>query len=186
MATDGPQGGYCALLTSGGVDCWGVNGDGELGNGTYTNSDLATPVVGVGGIGTLSGATSLIGRGYGGGGTYSATLTSGGVDCWGYGGGGVLGNGTSGGDTDVPTAVVGLGGVGTLTGVLSLATLTSGSGSPGFCAHARNRRGRLLGTQLPWRAWKRDHDQQRCANRRRGPGWGRDTQWGAEGFWRWR
>ena len=57
--------GYCALLTSGEVDCWGNGEYGQLGNGTfYTSSPFgsATPVVveGVGGTGTLTGVASLV------------------------------------------------------------------------------------------------------------------------------
>ena len=71
--------GYCAVLTSGGVDCWGENSTGELGNGTTTESDVPVPVTG------LTGVTSIASDGDGDGDLYGycATLSSGGVDCWG-------------------------------------------------------------------------------------------------------
>jgi hypothetical protein len=86
--------GFCAVLASGGVDCWGYGYDGELGNGMFYTSNpeyTVTPVTveGVGGAGTLTGITSLAGDGDG----YCALLTSGGVDCWGYGHDGELGDG---------------------------------------------------------------------------------------------
>ena len=112
---------FCAVLTSGGVDCWGYGYDGELGNGTFgnqANSGSAVPVAveGIGGSGSLSGVSSLSRATR----AFCAILTSGGVDCWGAGANGQLGNGSPGGETDTPTAVEGIGGVGNLTGVTSL------------------------------------------------------------------
>jgi alpha-tubulin suppressor-like RCC1 family protein len=83
--------GYCAVTTSSGVDCWGYGVDGNLGDGifyTTGNEGSATPVAvdGVGGSGTLSGATNLVGG-------YCAVITPSGVDCWGYGQLGQLGDG---------------------------------------------------------------------------------------------
>src|SRR3954469_550450 len=37
----------CALLTSGAVECWGSNGNGELGDGSTTNSLAPRPVKGI-------------------------------------------------------------------------------------------------------------------------------------------
>ncbi len=108
---------FCALLTSGGVDCWGSGDDGQLGNGGNSGSDTPEAVEGVGGTGTLTGVASLVGDGDFEG--YCALLISDGVDCWGYGFYGDLGNGsTAVGFT--PVAVEGVGGTGTLTGVKSL------------------------------------------------------------------
>jgi hypothetical protein len=44
--TQGPRyaGSYCALLTTGKVDCWGYAPEGELGNGTYASSFVPGPV----------------------------------------------------------------------------------------------------------------------------------------------
>jgi alpha-tubulin suppressor-like RCC1 family protein len=129
-------GGYCALLTSGAVDCWGAGSSGELGDGTYytpsNNDGSAVPVAveGVGGSGTLGGVASLSSDNVGG---YCALLTSGGVNCWGYGYDGQLGNGTfyttSDDGSAVPVAVEGVGGSGTLGGVASLS-----SSELGYCA----------------------------------------------------
>ena len=120
---------FCALLTSGGVDCWGVNGDGTLGDGSSASSAVPEAVEGVGGTGTLSGVTSLATDGAG----YCALLSSGGVDCWGGGQYGQLGDGnfyTTGNEgSDVPVVVEGVGGTGTLSGVVTL--MNAGPGTTG-------------------------------------------------------
>ena len=90
----GEGGGYCALLISGKVDCWGTAPPVQLGNGkfyTSGNEGSAVPVAvkGVGGTGTLGGVAGLIAA-YSG---FCALLTSGKVDCWGEGRFGQLGNG---------------------------------------------------------------------------------------------
>jgi hypothetical protein len=114
--------GYCAVLTSsagGGVDCWGY----EPTNQGLPNPGIPAAIPGVGGHGTLTGVESLVSDDSGG---FCALLaSSGGVDCWGPA---FLGNGTSGG-SDVPVAVVGTSGAGTLAGVASLI-----SNGVGYCA----------------------------------------------------
>jgi alpha-tubulin suppressor-like RCC1 family protein len=107
---------YCALLTSGRVDCWGFNGLGQLGDGKSKNSSRPVAVTAVSGKGALTGVASVIGDAFGYGSQYCAVLRSGGVDCWGYNLNGQLGNGTTK-NSDRPVAVKGVGGSGLLAGV---------------------------------------------------------------------
>ena len=117
------DGTYCAVVTSGGVDCWGLGDYGDLGNGTVS-TDTWTPVevLAVGGVGDLTGVTKIVSPGTN---AYCAITTSGGVDCW-----GLLANVGLGTETEIattPVAIAGVGGVGTLSGVTALAGDTWGN-----------------------------------------------------------
>ena len=105
---EGGAGHTCALTTSGGVKCWGINSRGQLGDGTVT--DRLTPVDVVG----LSAGVTAIAAG---GSHTCALIASGGVKCWGinnddqfqfpFQGDGQLGDGTAI-DRLTPVDVVGL------------------------------------------------------------------------------
>ncbi len=83
----------CALKGSDGtVRCWGLNAQGQLGNGTTTNSSTRVMVTGV------SGATAITADGY----HSCARHSSATLRCWGFNGGGQLGDGTT---TNSPTRV---------------------------------------------------------------------------------
>jgi len=90
----------CILVAGGGVECWGYNGDGELGNGTMTNSSAPVAVQGI------SGATS-VNTGYKHACALSGAST---FSCWGSNELGELGIGTLT-NSSTPVAVNELNGV---------------------------------------------------------------------------
>jgi alpha-tubulin suppressor-like RCC1 family protein len=89
----------CALTVAGGVECWGNNGNGQIGNGS-TASDIVFPVA----VAGLAGGIVQIAAGY----AHTCALTGTGVvECWGDNTYGELGNGTTTGSS-IPVAVTGL------------------------------------------------------------------------------
>ncbi len=109
LASDGGNAaagyGYCAVLSTGSVECWGENSSGELGDDTESGPDSCTlgacstiPVV----VDGVSNAKSIVSTGGG----YCAILSTSGVACWGADD---LGLGS-----DVAETVAGLTGVSTL------------------------------------------------------------------------
>ncbi len=89
----------CAIVNSG-VQCWGFNHDGQLGNGNYLDSGTPVPVQGL-----QSGVTAITS-----GTSHTCALVGGGVKCWGRNPDGELGNGNLN-DSNVPVSVAGLSGV---------------------------------------------------------------------------
>jgi alpha-tubulin suppressor-like RCC1 family protein len=89
----------CALIAGGGIQCWGLNDRGQLGDGTNADSSLPRAVTGLAGPAVSVSA----------GANHSCTVTAtGGVQCWGYNQSGQLGNRAT---TDSSTPVtVGLAG----------------------------------------------------------------------------
>jgi Regulator of chromosome condensation (RCC1) repeat len=78
----------CVVVTDGTVQCWGLNAQGELGNGTQTDSAVPVVVTGLGNVVQIS-----LGQ------THACAVdASGGVWCWGGNPNGMIGNGSTQGD----------------------------------------------------------------------------------------
>lgn len=111
----------CALLDTGAVQCWGNNGSGQLGDGTFTNSATPVTVSGIDGVAARAVAITA-GRGS----HCCAVLDTGAVQCWGNNSNGKLGN-SSTTNSNVPVDVV------SIDGTTSAATSVS-AGSQMTCA----------------------------------------------------
>lgn len=111
----------CALTRDGGVRCWGLNFNGQLGDGTAGNQKWLPVNV----IGLSSGVVAITA----GDAHTCALTTNGGVKCWGYNNAGQLGDGTTV-DKVTPMIVVGLGsGIAAITtGVGHTCALTDSGG----------------------------------------------------------
>ena len=88
----------CAIKTSGQLYCWGVNGNGTLGNGTTTNNNVPQQVSGA----ATDWAKVVVGFR-----SACALKTTGRLYCWGFGGSGQLGNGTTAAVQNTPVEVAG-------------------------------------------------------------------------------
>jgi alpha-tubulin suppressor-like RCC1 family protein len=113
---DGSIGGSaaaCGITPTGGAQCWGLNGAGQVGDGTLNDALFAVDVSGL-----TSGVRSVAVGSSGA----CAVLSNGTVDCWGSGGNGQLGNGAL---VASPTPVQ-------VSGI-STATMAAGGGTH-FCA----------------------------------------------------
>ncbi|MCL2823327.1 MAG: hypothetical protein FWD57_04985, partial [Polyangiaceae bacterium] len=88
----------CALTESGAVLCWGLNREGQIGDDTTEDRDIATPVNGLG-----TGVTAISAGLY----HTCALMEFGSVVCWGTNQEGQIGDGTNL-SRSVPTPVIGL------------------------------------------------------------------------------
>jgi hypothetical protein len=93
------SGGFaCALLSTGQVECWGENRQGELGNGDTANSNVPVAVRGITNAVQVTAGTD----------SACAALEGGAIDCWGADTAGELGNGAISSQSDVPVEVRGI------------------------------------------------------------------------------
>jgi len=83
IATGGQH--TCVVLNTGSVDCWGQNNDGQLGNGTTTDSDVPAAVSGLGGVTAVTAGEFHS----------CAILAGGALRCWGENADGQVGDGTT-------------------------------------------------------------------------------------------
>ncbi len=98
----------CALTSSGTVQCWGLNGSGQLGNGSNLSTENPNPTPQ-----TISGLAGVVAMSTGG--NHACALTkTGALQCWGRNYHGQLGNSSnngSGAGNPTPQTISGLSGI---------------------------------------------------------------------------
>ncbi len=98
--------GGCGIRSNQSAYCWGGNSDGQLGNGTYSG-DVDTPVLVTGGYSWKDIEPNE---------THTCGITTAGkMYCWGKNDVGQAGNATTGGSFNIPTPVLGTGGIAAYT-----------------------------------------------------------------------
>ncbi|MCB9372932.1 MAG: hypothetical protein H6518_09125 [Microthrixaceae bacterium] len=107
----------CATLDSGEARCWGVNHQGQLGDGTTTDALRPTPVLNPDGTAPLTGIAEVT-AGFA---RACARLLNSEIRCWGYNQDGTLGNAVTGSDALLPITVLDPTGASPLTGTTSVA-----------------------------------------------------------------
>lgn len=110
----------CALMTAGGVKCWGWGAQGQIGNGAV--SDVNTPT----NTSSLGGTVLALSSGY----HFACVLMSGpAVKCWGFNSKGQIGDGSTTNRSTPVVATVAVSGVQALTSGTNHTCVVDGDGS---------------------------------------------------------
>jgi alpha-tubulin suppressor-like RCC1 family protein len=105
VATGGSH--SCAIVNAG-VQCWGLNSAGQLGNNTQSDSNVPVAVMSLSNVQAIA-----LGR------VHTCAIVNGGVKCWGDNTNGQLGTGSAGGISKLPVPVT-IGGI-AISGVTAIA-----------------------------------------------------------------